>query len=832
MWRNYLTIALRTLTRNRAYALINIFGLALGLAACLLILLYVRYESSYDAWLPDADRIFQVQATWHEPGQPVSRSQNSPFPLRDTLAGGFPQVEALTVMRTGQTVLMRDGQPMFLDAAIVDPGFFDIFRLDFVSGSPARALPDTRSIVLTESEAIRQFGTADAAGRTMTLGAGAGRMDYRVSGVIRDLPKNSSLRLAVIYRYNPSDFDALPANEKGWGNMDQQHYLKLRPGADAAAINAALPAWEKRTIAPQVIDGRPASQADILDLKLVPIAAVHLGDAEQGALTPLGDRRTLATFGVVALLILGMAVMNFVNLSTARATQRAREVALRKVLGARRGQLMAQLLGESLLMVGIAMLLALAGVEIAAAWSKTWIEADLRVDYLGEGGILWPALALFAATGLLGGLYPAFYLSRFQPAAVLRANQAAAEAPGSGRLRAALVVVQFAIAIGLIVCTSIIYWQTRYVQNVDPGYRRDGLIQIDAAWRFAGDGTEYEAAKRELLAIPGVVATARTNLGLAATNKSNMTVRAPGAPADLSLGFYRVDADFFRTMDMRLLAGRFLGDRFAKDRLTRPPEDALDRPAGPQLAARGLNIVVNRQAAKLLGFATPAAALGKTLRVSVDGDELVPSIIVGVVGDTRIRTARDAIEPILYGYDPERTSQVVVRYAAARPRDVMERLAGVWRKFEPEIPFQGRFAEDIIAEVYAAERARGALFAAFSGLAVLIACLGLYSLASFATERRTKEIGIRKVLGARSRDIVRLLAWQFSKPVIVANLIAWPVAWWVMRDWLNGFDARISLGPTPFLLAALLALVIAIGTIAGHAFKIARSNPIHALRYE
>jgi putative ABC transport system permease protein len=832
MWRNYLTVALRTLGRNRAYAFINIFGLALGLAACLLILLYVRYESSYDSWLPDSDRIFQVQSTWHEPGQPVSRSQNSPFPLRDTFAGGFAQVEALTVMRTGQTVTMRGGQPMFLDAAMVDPSFFDIFKLDFVSGSPARALPDMRSIVLTETEAIRQFGTAAAAGRTMTLGAGPGRMDYRVSGVIRDLPKNSSLRLAVIYRHNPADFDWLPASDKGWGNMDQQHYVKLRSAADAAAINAALPAWENRTIAPQLIDGRPASQADILDLKLVPIAAVHLGDAEQGALTPLGDRRTLATFGVVALLILGMAVMNFVNLSTARATQRAREVALRKVLGARRGQLMTQLLGESLLMAGIATLIALAGVELAAAWSKGWIEADLRVDYFGEAGLAGPALVLLAAAGLLGGSYPAVYLSRFQPAAVLRANQAAAEAPGSGRLRAGLVVVQFAIAIGLIVCTSIIYWQTRHVQEVDPGYRRDGLIQIDAAWRFAGDSTEYEAAKREMLAIPGVVASGRTNLGLAATNKSNMAVIAPGASTGLSLGFYRVDADFFRTMDMRLLAGRFLGDRFAKDRLVRPPEGAAVGGAGPGLTARGINIVVNREAAKLLGYADPKAALGKVVKVGVDGDELVPSTIVGVVGDTRIRTARDAIEPILYGYDPDRTSQVLVRYAASPPREVMDGLARVWRKFEPEIPFQGRFAEDIIAEVYAVERARGALFAAFSGLAVLIACLGLYSLASFATERRTKEIGIRKVLGARVRDIVQLLAWQFSKPVILANLIAWPAAWWAMRDWLNTFDERIALTPGPFVLAGVLALAIAVATVAGHALRVARLNPILALRYE
>jgi putative ABC transport system permease protein len=527
-----------------------------------------------------------------------------------------------------------------------------------------------------------------------------------------------------------------------------------------------------------------------------------------------------------------MAVMNFINLSTARATQRAREVALRKVLGAGRRHLIAQLLGESLLMAGIAMLLALAAAEVASAWSSAWIDADLRMDYLGEDGMLWPALALFALTGLLGGLYPAFYLSRFQPAAVLRANQAAAEAPGSGRLRAALVVVQFAIAIGLMACTTIIYWQTRYVETIDPGYRRDGLIQIDSAWRFAGDSTEYEAARREMLAIPGVVAAGRTSLGLAATNKSIQAVRAPGVQEGLSMGVYGVDPGFFQTLDMRLLAGRFFAESQGKDRVIRSAEGAPPRTAAREMAKRGLNVVINRNAALLLGFADPQGALGKSIRVSVAGDDLVPSTIVGVVEDTRIRTARDAVEPLIYTYDPERTYQVVVRYAEARPRDLMDGLAKVWRKFEPEIPFQADFAEDLIGRLYAAERSRAALFAAFSGLAILIACLGLYSLASFATERRTKEIGIRKVLGARVRDIVRLLAWQFSKPVIIANLVAWPVAWWAMRDWLNTFDARIPLGPGPFVLAAGLALAIAVATVAGHALRVARLNPIHALRYE
>jgi putative ABC transport system permease protein len=818
MWRNSLLIALRLLARNRVYAAINIGGLALGLAGCLLILGYVRYEQSYDAWLPDSDRVYQVQTAIHPPAEATVHTQASSFPLHDRLADGFAQIEAIASVSSGKTVTEHDGQPMFIDVITVDPEFFTIFALPFAQGSAATALRDTNTVVLTEREAIRQFGTADALGKRLSLGAGPGKGDRRVSGVLRDLPRNTSLKLGIVVRRDPGRFP-----DRGWGNFDQQHYVKLRAGASAAAINAALPAWEKRSIPTEMIDGKPATMADLLDFQLVPIQQVHLGAAQEAAMTPGGDPRALVTFAIVALLMLGMAVMNFVNLSTARATQRAREVALRKVLGASRRQLIVQFLGESLMLAAFAMLLALTIVELATPWIAAWIGADLHIRYLGKGGMFWPALGLFAATGLLGGLYPAFYLSRFQPATVLRANKSSVETPGSGRFRAALVLFQFAIAIGLIVCTSVIYAQTRYVETVDPGYRRDGLIQIANAWRFT-QGAEYEAARAAILAIPGVTGVGRTGLGLAPTDKPIRLMQAAGASDYVSMGFYGVDAEFLQTMNIKLLAGRLLGDRFATDRIAGVTTS--------ELVSRGLNVVINRSAAAKLGYRSPQAAIGRVVRVAFDGSTMVPATVAGVVEDTRFRTARDAIEPIVFAYDPEHTDQVLVRYAAARPGEVMTALNKVWRKFEPEIPFEARFADDIVRELYAADRARTALFACFSLLTIVIACLGLYSLASFATERRTREIGIRKVLGAKVRDIVRLLAWQFSKPVVLANLVAWPVAWWAMRDWLNTFDARIALTPTPFALASLMALAIALATVAGQSIRVARTNPIHALRYE
>jgi putative ABC transport system permease protein len=547
-----------------------------------------------------------------------------------------------------------------------------------------------------------------------------------------------------------------------------------------------------------------------------------LGEAQEAALTPAGDPRALATFGIVALLTLGMAVINFVNLTTALAMQRVREVGLRKVLGATRGQLIFQFISETVLICAAAMLIALTLAELATPWIGHALGADMHLTYLGEGGMLLPALGLFAVTSVAGGLYPAFYLSGFKAAQVLRAGRGS-ETAGNGRLRVTLVIVQFAIAIGLIASTAIIYSQTRFVEQVDPGYRRDGLIQIANAWRFT-QGSEYEAARPAMLAIPGVTGVGRASLGLGSPETSVRLMRADGTAQYETLGFHSVDAEFLRTMDIELLAGRLLGDRFAADRIAgATPGD---------LSARGINVVINRAAAAKLGFRNPKAAIGQVVQIAFEGWVMVPATIAGVVEDTRFRTARDAIEPIVFAYDPEKTNQVLVRYTAARPGEVMAALNKVWRKFEPEIPFEARFADDIIRELYAAERARTLLFAGFSMLAIVIACLGLYSLAAFSTERRTKEIGIRKVVGATVRDIVRLLAWQFSKPVILANLVAWPVAWWAMRDWLNGFDARIELGPGPFVMAGLLALAIAVSTVVSHAVKVARLNPIHALRYE
>ncbi|HEX8621811.1 MAG TPA: ABC transporter permease [Allosphingosinicella sp.] len=832
MWKNYLTVGIRALAKSRTYAFINIFGLAIGMAACLMILLFVRYEMSYDEWMPGAENAYQIQS-WYkssETGQ-EAQLQMTPYLAGKRVAKDFPQVEKEVYVTSNGPVFLKDGEATSTeDYYWVDSNFLEVMPLPMVHGDVS-SLSQPNTAVLTRSEARKRYGTDNVVGRTMTLISRGKSRDFRITGVLEDLPKNSHLKINALGRIDLVAFNAdTPQALECWGCQNGYVYVKLKPGADPAAIEAGFPAWEKRNIPDENAGEARFNAGDDQDWHIVNVRDVHLGKAQAAAMSPGNDRRTIVTFAVIALLILGMAVVNFTNLATARASQRAREVALRKVLGATRKQLIVQFVGESILIAFVASLIALALVETLVRPFSTFLDASLRISYFGAGGILLPALALVLVVGVLGGLYPAFFLSRFQPASVLKANKSSAETSGTGRLRSILVVGQFAVSIGLIICTAVIYGQTVYARTVDPGFKRDHILQVDELARYALINKGEMIAERTLR-VPGVEAVGRTNIGVATDNNSNTGLMVPGRTEPTSIGTYSVDTGFFDAMGLRMAAGRWFDKSRPLDDMTLPyPPNPADERA---LAARGGNIVVNELAAKRLGFENPRDILGKTFRAAIVDNEigLVPVTVIGVVKDSRFRSVKLPLDPIMFSNTRSGHSYMIVRFRGD-PAAVRAGVERAWKGITTDVPFTAEFSDDIIGELYEAEDARAKTFAGFALLAVVVACLGLFGLAAFTAERRTKEIGIRKVLGARSRDIVRLLAWQFSKPVIIANLIAWPVAWWVMRDWLNGFEARIDLGPGPFVIAGGLALVIALGTIAGHAFKVARANPIHALRYE
>src|SRR4051794_15355438 len=831
MWRNYWTVAVRALAKSKTYSVINIAGLATGMAACIMILLYINYEQSYDKWLPDVQNTYQLQAWYAHPKDgPPAYLQMSAYVSKERIKKDFPQVQSAVYVQDNEPVFIKDGQASATkNWLFADDDFLKTVNLPLLAGTTLTA-PETA--VITQREAIKRFGTDKVVGQTMTIITRGVKHDLKITGVLKDVPKDSSLKIDAVLRLDFNQFYAATPEflTKCWGCQSGWVYAKLRPGTDVRQLEAQMPAWEKRNI-PDEMNGNLRSNAgDEQDWHFVNLADVHLGKAQDGEMTPGNDVRTITTFAIIAVLILGMAVVNFTNLATARASQRAREVALRKVLGATRSQLIVQFVAESILISAVAMLLALALVELLVRPFAAFLDADLNLDYFGSNGILLPAIGLTLLVGVVSGLYPAFFLSRFQPAQVLKANRSAAETPGSGRVRAILVVSQFAVSIGLIICTAVIYGQTVFARHVDPGYKRDHILQVEELsraqlWPLA-EGIVQRAERT-----PGVVAAGLTDIGINTNNQNNNFIVPPGSNEQVLIGQYQVGEGYINAMGLKLLAGRwFDANREIDDATTPyPPDPAVEK----AIHDRGVNAVINQYAARKLGFASPADAVGKVVRGDLVGNNLglMNVTIIGVVGDSRFRTVRTPIEPIMFRKVRTGPSWMMIRYNGD-PEAVRSALEREWKQTTSEVPFTAKFSEDIMGDMYKKEDARAQTFAAFSLLAVVIGCLGLFGLAAFTAERRTKEIGIRKVLGARTRDIVRLLVWQFSRPVIIANLIAWPVAWWMMRDWLNGFDERIPLTPVPFLVAAAIALGIAIATVVGHAVKVARANPIHALRYE
>jgi putative ABC transport system permease protein len=831
MWRNYWTVALRALAKNRTYSIINIAGLAIGMAACILILLYIRYEQSYDEWLPDVANTYELQAWYPHPqdGEPLFL-QMSAYVSKGAAVKDFPQIERAVYVQDNEPVFIKDGQAQSTkNWLFADDDFLKVVNLPLISGGTLTA-PETA--VITQKEAIKRFGTDQVVGKTLTIITRGVKHDLKITGLLKDLPRNSSMKIEAVIRLDFNQFyhDAPEFLTKCWGCQSGYVYVKTRPGTNIAQLEAQMPAWEKRNIPNEPNGDIMYNAGDDEDWHFVNVKDVHLGKAQDSGLTPGNDERTIATFAIIAALILGMAIVNFTNLATARASQRAREVALRKVLGATRKQLIVQFVSESILISAVAMLLALALVELLVKPFAAFLDADIALSYFGKHGILLPAILLTLVVGIVSGIYPAFFLSRFQPAQVLKANRSAAETPGSGRVRTVLVVAQFAVSIGLIICTAVIYGQTVFARSVDPGYKRDHILQVEELSR-AQLWPKAEAITDRFAHVPGVVAAGLTDIGINTNNSSNTGIIPPGAQKQVNIGQYNVSAGFLDAMGLKLLAGRWFDPNRPADDMTLPyPQDKSVEKA---IAQRGVNIVLNQYATQKLGFKSPQDAVGKVVKSQLLGEDngMVNITIIGVVGDSRFRTVRTPIDPIMFRKVRTGPGWMMVRYNGD-PATVKSALEAQWKTFTNEVPFSAKFSEDIMGEMYKKEDARAQIFAAFSLLAVLIGCLGLFGLAAFTAERRTKEIGIRKVLGARTRDIVRLLVWQFSRPVIIANIIAWPIAWWLMRDWLNGFDQRIALTPIPFLVAAAVALGIAIATVAGHSVRIARANPIHALRYE
>ena len=827
MFRNYVTVAIRNLVNNKLYSAINIGGLAVGLAACLLILLFVRDELSYDRWLPNADRIAVVESTFFVPGREKIAFAAAPGPIKKPLEEDFSSDIQRVVRVYSDELPVRAGDRQMLGTFnFADPGFFEVFDLPMVTGERERALADNTSIVLSETSAKKYFGDQPAVGKTITV---SDKLVFTVVGVFADMPKNTSLTFDAVALLDVERYKERPWIAERWTSVNTGVFVLFRSPESMDRVRRDMAAFIDRNVKFEIpgIEERPST---LIRFEFMPVLDIHLHASKPGYKSA-GNLTTVLAFSGIAALILIIACINFVNLATARAMKRAREVAMRKVVGATRGQLVRQHLGEAIVTALVALVVAIALVELSLRPFNSFLHKELALDFVADPMLLVMVLGLIVAVGAIGGLYPAVYLSRFRPAEVLKANQSSVG--GSSLLRSGLVVFQFAISIALIVCTATIYTQTVYARTFDLGYQHDNRLIL----KGLGDLPAEEVAatlKSEIAKLPGVrgAALSSDSPPLESNNNTLLTPTSTPGTEKYVVESINTDVDFFRVYGVKPLAGRL----FAAERESDfSPDDKVKRDHPTQQS-----IVINQALAAKLGAKRPEDVVGKVLYDSApEGEIPTRTTIIGVVPDLYLRSVRVAVTPLLYYVSKPETgfNHLTIDVQPGRMQETLRAVQDIWSRLAPAVPIRTGFVDENLAALYDADEQRGQIFAGFAVFAVLIACLGLFGLASFSAERRTKEIGMRKVLGASVLDIVRLLVWQFSRPVIVANLIAWPVSFYLMRKWLAGFKYAIDLGDPAVLLgifggAALLALTIAWLTIAGHAYKVARANPGRALRVE
>jgi putative ABC transport system permease protein len=826
MFGNYLTIALRNIARHKLYSFINIAGLAVGLTCAILIMVFIRDELSYDAWIPGSADLWRVEVTFHPPGIPDITTAESTPPLTLAMRDRIPEVRSATRLAQEHMTLGFGDRQFTETIALVDPNFLQVVRLPLVAGDPRTVLSRPENLVISESAAKRYFGEANPIGKILTTGRGGcadvacanTTVSLKVTGVMADLPHNTQFAFDFLM---PTASLANRMDQRDQANwLSTNHtfgYLTLAPGADPAAVLSKLKPILDRSIDISALTNVRMAGSKIMEVRLTPFLKAHMTtDRYRGAMRPPGSWTTLYGMGVIGVLILLVACFNFMNLATARATMRAREISLRKCMGARRAQLMVQFLGEAVLMALFALALAFALVEVLLPVYSQFMGRPLAFHYLADWPLTMTVVAISVAAGLLSGLYPALVLSDFRPAVTLRVSSASNS--GSGRLRAILVVLQFAVSIGLGIGALVVFQQIQYARQLDLGFNRDNIIIAGTAGRLSADG--IDSFQRALERAPGILAVARSNAVPFDSGNDVLPVQKPGAANFLSPNHISVSPDYFSIYRIRILAGRVLSDQRADDRFY----DLIDK----DYAAKneGHNVMVNAALTKTLGE-TPATILGKSF---IFGKSHMT--VVGVAADTLVNGARSPVQPLVYVYAPDRAQTLMIRVQPGREQEAMASVKRISRAFIPGVALSASFLDDTYERLYRGEKHQGEIFAIFVAIAISIACLGLFGLAAFTAGRRNKEIGIRKVFGARVFQIVWLLLTQFSTPVLLANLIAWPIAWYYLNHWLQGFAYRITLSPLYFVTTGLAALLIAWATIFVHALRVARANPIHALRHE
>ncbi|MEO6166939.1 MAG: ABC transporter permease [Chitinophagales bacterium] len=824
MLKTYLKIAIRNIRRNVVYSTINIVGLAIGIACVILIAFYLIDEWKYDQFFKDVDRVYQVNLNGNFDGTEFITA-NSPPTVGPALATAFPEIESYTrIYRPGNTVVRyeaKDTESYFTENRIfgVDSNFLQVFNYEMIAGDSKTCLQNPHSIVITEEMAKKYFGGKEPMGQTLLLGNN--KTPCAVTGILKDIPGTSSFEFDFL-----TPIVAYPAVKQfswSWVWLQVNTYVKLRDNFPndqqaIAKLEAGFPAMVKQQAATAFKRiGQPMDEflkkGGKWDFQLQPMSEVHLHSREiAGRITNLGDIKYSYIFSAIALFIILLACVNFMNLSTAQASKRAKEVGIRKVLGSVKGQLIKQFLTEAML---YSFLSTIIGVLLVALALKPFEQlAGKSIDFstFFTNGIWIFVIGLSVLIGLLAGSYPAFYLSAFKPVAVLKNQQSSKLNTGTKFIRNGLVVLQFTVSTVLIICTMVVFLQLRFTQNKNLGWSRDNLMVISNSNRL---GESEETFRQQLTQLPGVVSA---SISTSIPTKDNFgdyyeperTASEEETVKGISLNSFMVDEYFVPALQINLLEGRNFSPDFSDS----------------------TSVILNEAAVKQIGWKDP---VGKFM--SYPGNNNQRFQVIGVAKDFNIESIRYSVAPFALFHVASQTYQLSTSYTIVRLRaDEMENTIGKikskWTVFSADSPFDYAFLDNEYQAQYRAEERMGAVFTLFTALSLFIACLGLFGLSAYTAERRTKEIGIRKVLGATASGVVALLSKEFAKLVLLSVIAAFPIAWWAMNKWLEDFAFRINISWWIFVTAAFTALTIALITVSYQSIKAAIMNPVKSLRME
>ncbi|HSZ86278.1 MAG TPA: ABC transporter permease [Puia sp.] len=809
MFKNYIKIAWRNLLRNKTFSIINIVGLAMGLSCFLLISLYVLDELSYDKFNPNADRIYRINSDVRFGGTELNSALSSDV-HGQMMKKDYPQVEQYTrIYNSSGSKLIKKGNSYINEqkTAHVDSTFFEVFPFPVIAGDTRTALDQPNTVVLTESAAKKYFGTTDVIGKTIETND-KGSTLYKVTAVIKDMPHNGHFNFDFLFSMKNVDYQ--------WGQFTSFNfhtYLLLAKGTDYKVFEKNFDTYTDKYILPFVQQFVKIKSMDEfrqagnkLVFSLTPLTKIHLYSNLTYELEPNGNIQFVLIFSIVALFILAIACINFMNLTTARSANRAREVGIRKVLGTERKELIIQFLSESTLMVFLSLV-----IGIFIAWMVLPLFNNVAIKSMHIGSLFSPLIlplliALPFVVGLLAGSYPAFFLSAFKPIEVLKGKLKLGGKSSS--LRSVLVVFQFATSILLIIGTIVIYKQLNYIQTKDIGFKKDQVLIIDGAYSLKNNA---DAFKNDVLQMNGVSsASFSAYLPVDNSSRSDYTFfrdATMNLKNGLDLQVWTIDYDYVKTLGMQIIKGRSFSKDFGSD---------------------SSGVVINETTAKLLGYEDP---VGQKIYGFGNNNKPKSYNIIGVVKNFNYESLRQDIGPLCFLLG-QNNGLAMFKISTGNINNLISQVENKWKTMAPGMPFSYRFLDESFNDMYRSEQRVGKIVLTFSVLAILIACLGLFGLATFIAEQRTKEIGIRKVLGASVSGIVQLLSKDFVKLVFISFVIAAPLGWYFMHKWLQDFVYRINISWWIFLLAAGLAIFIALATVSFQAIKTALMNPVKSLRAE